>query len=256
MPARINLIGQRFEKLTVIALSDKKQDNKRMWECQCDCGNTTYALTRDLRNGRRKSCGCLHKDMSKAISQSVENRKNKMKEKWIGSKHGFLVVLALDETKTDKERWWICKCENCGSIKSYRNSNLYTTQSCGCINSKGEEKVAKILIDNNIPFVKQKTFEDLIGENGQKYRYDFYVNNQYLVEYDGNIHFMCTTGWSNKEKLEEIQKRDKIKNGYAKENNIPLIRIPYTAYEDLELKDLLLETSNFLVKERSGDLSE
>jgi len=38
-----------------------------------------------------------------------------------------------------------------------------------------------------------------------------------------------------------------IKNTYCKEHNIPLIRIPYTHYNDLCIEDLLLETSNYII---------
>jgi hypothetical protein len=33
-----------------------------------------------------------------------------------------------------------------------------------------------------------------------------------------------------------------FKNQWCKENNIPLIRIPYTHFEDICLEDLLLES--------------
>ena len=46
--------------------------------------------------------------------------------------------------------------------------------------------------------------------------------------------------------LEENQKRDKIKDNWCKENNIHLIRIPYTYLDSIKVKDLLLE-SNFLL---------
>ena len=44
-----------------------------------------------------------------------------------------------------------------------------------------------------------------------------------------------------------IQERDTYKNQWCKENNIPLIRIPYTHLNDLCLEDLLLETSKFII---------
>jgi hypothetical protein len=53
-------------------------------------------------------------------------------------------------------------------------------QSCGCLKSIGEEKISKILTDNNIPFEREKIFNDF-----KPYRYDFYVNNKYIIEYDG-----------------------------------------------------------------------
>ena len=43
-------------------------------------------------------------------------------------------------------------------------------------------------------------------------------------------------------------KHDLIKSKWCKENNIPLIRIPYTHFDNLCLNDLLLETSNFIEK--------
>lgn len=54
-------------------------------------------------------------------------------------------------------------------------------------------------------------------------------------------------GWHNIEQLEAQQERDKIKNQWCKENNIPLIRIPYTRLLKLCIEDLLLETTSFLV---------
>ena len=39
-----------------------------------------------------------------------------------------------------------------------------------------------------------------------------------------------------------------MKNAWCLANNIPLIRIPYTKYNDLCLEDLLLETSQYIIK--------
>lgn len=51
------------------------------------------------------------------------------------------------------------------------------------------------------------------------------------------------------EKLHLTQQYDEIKNQWCKDNNIPLIRIPYIHYNNLTIKDLLLETSKFIIKE-------
>jgi hypothetical protein len=82
-------------------------------------------------------------------------------------------------------------------------------------------------------------------------RFDFGIlddNNNliYLIEYDGEQHYNITGGWSNQEHLNNLQQRDKIKNEYCLINNIPLIRIPYTKYNSLTIKDLLLQTSTYL----------
>jgi hypothetical protein len=52
------MIGERFGMLVVVALSDKRQIRKRLWQCVCDCGGQTLATTGNLRSGNSKSCGC------------------------------------------------------------------------------------------------------------------------------------------------------------------------------------------------------
>ena len=54
-------------------------------------------------------------------------------------------------------------------------------------------------------------------------------------------------GWNDEEHFKKVQQRDKIKNEYCVKKNIPLIRIPYTHYDDLCIEDLLLETTKFRV---------
>jgi hypothetical protein len=52
-----NLVGQQFEKLTVISLSHRKTPHT-YWHCVCKCGGKTIASTNNLRRGRHASCGC------------------------------------------------------------------------------------------------------------------------------------------------------------------------------------------------------
>ena len=80
-------------------------------------------------------------------------------------------------------------------------------------------------------------------------KFDFYVNNQYLIEFDGEQHFTHhNSGWSNENNLKNIQQRDNIKNQWCRDNNIPLIRIPYWHLKDLCIEDLLLKTSKFRIE--------
>ena len=69
-----------------------------------------------------------------------------------------------------------------------------------------------------------------------------------MIEYDGEQHFKYSNkGWNTKEHFEKVKKRDELKNEYCKEKGIPLIRIPYTQYEDLSIDDLRIETTRFRV---------
>ena len=121
--------------------------------------------------------------------------------------------------------------------------------SCGCLKSKGEERIAQLLKNNNIQFEQEKKFDNFIYQDtNRKAQFDFYVNNRYLIEYDGKQHFNIG-GWNDKEALEKNNIHDKLKNEYCIKNNIPLIRIPYTHLNKICIEDLLLETSKFIVKE-------
>lgn len=86
-------------------------------------------------------------------------------------------------------------------------------------------------------------------ETGYGFKFDFYINNQYCIEYDGDIHFGATHGWNDENHFKNTQKRDELKNQYCFNHNIPLIRIPYTHLKNLTIQDIILETSNFIVKE-------
>lgn len=58
MPPRINLIGQKFGRLTVVERAPSRK-GKTYWKCLCDCGKYREVQTRHLRNGKIRSCGCL-----------------------------------------------------------------------------------------------------------------------------------------------------------------------------------------------------
>ena len=67
------------------------------------------------------------------------------------------------------------------------------------------------------------------------YRYDFYLPDfKILIEYDGQQHFIPIECFGGMAHLKYIRQNDKEKDLLAKENNLHLIRIPYTKYKQLE----------------------
>lgn len=224
-----DLSGIQYGYLTVI----EREKNGSKWICQCICGNTCIVSTNHLNSGHTQSCGCFQKEQaSKASFINLT-----------GNKYGLLTVLGLDtEKSTPKSKFYKCSCQ-CGNTCSIKGINLSSgsTQSCGCSRlSHGEIKISQLLSEYNIPFEREKTFDTCINPNtNKKLRFDFFVNNQYLIEYDGIQHFEEGRGTFAKDK-ENLKKRDEIKNQWCKKNNIPLIRIPYTKYNTLTIDDLLL----------------
>ena len=73
MGQKIDLTGQRFGRLTVIAEGPKKKDRHSYWVCRCDCGNITKPILGGrLKRGLTKSCGCLNKE--KVIERNTPDR--------------------------------------------------------------------------------------------------------------------------------------------------------------------------------------
>lgn len=56
----INLIGQRFGKLIVLKRVKKNKSINLLWLCVCSCGKRTIVMSKNLRKGNTKSCGCSH----------------------------------------------------------------------------------------------------------------------------------------------------------------------------------------------------
>lgn len=58
MGKKIDLVGQRFGKLTVVSPAGKNNGGIT-WRCVCDCGQEAIVRSYFLRSGATKSCGCL-----------------------------------------------------------------------------------------------------------------------------------------------------------------------------------------------------
>ena len=65
----IDLVGKRFGNLLVIERNRRKGVRGAYWLCACDCGKKTSACGGHLRDGTRKSCGCIQ--YSRVIPSSI-----------------------------------------------------------------------------------------------------------------------------------------------------------------------------------------
>jgi hypothetical protein len=54
-----NLVGKKFNMLTVLRENGKNKRGERMWECVCECGNTKSYRTSRLLSLDTKNCGCF-----------------------------------------------------------------------------------------------------------------------------------------------------------------------------------------------------
>ena len=232
--------GQKYGKLLILDKAYKK-NYVTYWNCLCDCG-TIKAIREDhLKRGETKSCGCVNRERMKKIGKEraylvAGNNRIDIAGKRFG-RLTAIKVFRMGDKKHSEE--WLCRCD-CGAMQIVNKSNLLSkhTTSCGCKMSKFETKVAEILFNNNIHFTKNKTFCNCKFNNGRPAKFDFYVENKYIIECDGKEHLT---------KNRSTYEYDLIKNNWCLSVGIPLIRIPHEGFEKLTIKDLLLETTPFLI---------
>lgn len=248
--AAAQLIGKQFNKLKVIERVENDIHGNAQWKCICTCENPLkeyiIATTNSLNRGKVQSCGCYQRERTSQVS------KIDITGKTVGN------FTALEPTGNSRSGGveWRCRCNLCGNENylmrtSSFNANIFKHCGCQTCYSKGAEKIQSILDNNQIKYCLEKSFDDLrFQETNKKARFDFWVQDSYIIEYDGIQHFKAGTGtWDSPEKVAATQHRDEIKNKYCFNHNIPIIRIPYTHMDKITLEDLLPETSQFLLKE-------
>ena len=233
-----NLVGQRFGRLVVIKEDFSK--NRVAYKCKCDCGNEIVIQSGNLKSGHTQSCGC----------RSIEMTKERNAAKLLGQTFGKLTIMK-EAYRKNFQVFWECQCE-CGNITYIPSGHLLSghTKSCGCLVSSGEMKISMLLNEYGIDFTTQKSFNAYYPKDKEKqrvFRFDFYIDNHYLIEFDGIQHYKPVGYFGGEERFKIQQERDDYKNQWCRENNIPLIRIPYWKLDTLCIEDLMLETTKFRV---------
>lgn len=173
-----DLTGKRFGFLTVIEPAEPVSESGKAikkWKCKCDCEKETIVFAGALKRGDTKSCGCLQRK----------------REDLTGKRFGRLTAIRLDEERTNKDAYWICRCD-CGNETSVYAQSLKNgkTKSCGCIEKEALVEGTKLNViqpnkkirQNNkvgctgVYFNKKtKKYRATIGFKGQKF---------YLKEYE------------------------------------------------------------------------
>jgi len=133
MPSFIDLTGQSFGELTVVARAPTVAGRTR-WECQCSCGTEVVVLTASLRSGATVSCGHVR----------LERSRGRRPANFIdltGRRFGRLLVLSRAPDRRfrggGRARQWLCKCD-CGAehVTFARTLMSGESTSCGCRNAE------------------------------------------------------------------------------------------------------------------------
>lgn len=155
-------------------------------------------------------------------------------------------------------------CPIHGDFQQIANNHIHGNGCSQCSDSRGEREICNILNKLGIEFIQQKTFPDCKNFNRKKPKvlpFDFYLpNHNILIEFDGKHHFepVRFNGVSHQQATilhNQTIENDHIKNDFAKNNNIPLIRVPHFNQQDLieTLCDIIRNTSNSTSKIKNSN---
>ena len=242
-----DLTGCRFTKLIVLfpVYVHGCSSKHYYWLCLCDCGNYIACRMDCLKNQHIQSCGCM-------IIEGVYKKSKLIIDDMIGQRFGKLKVAEFVGYKqvgvnSVGRAMFRCECD-CGNndfIVSGNSLRCGLTLSCGCLTrSVGEENIEYILRYNNIYFKAEYVFLDLKSIRDGYLRYDFAILDKSstpirLIEFDGEQHIRPSEHFGGENRFKIQQENDVLKNQYALSHNIPLVRIPYSKRDYINLDDIL-----------------
>lgn len=248
MPPLKIIPGMKFGEWEVIERDyhPKSKQHSTFWFCRCGLCGEIISVSRDsLVKGKS---GCCNKCKGEKIKNTQEERGITKHIINIGDTFGLLTALSRPYHRADRSHGSYVKCQcACGNIVEVSKKHLIGPQtgrngrtiSCGCASqSSGEIKIAQLLTEANIDFQTQyriKEFNIL-----SPFDFAIFKENKLLglIEYDGQQHFEAVELWGGEKQLKIQQERDERKNQWCQENNIRLIRISYTEYDNLTIEYL------------------
>ena len=133
--------------------------------------------------------------------------------------------------------------KKCKTVYRVTPDNFLRGKRCGLCtdihNSKGYKAIYNLLFANQLPFDTQ--YRDENCRNIKPLPFDFVLYNNWrldkiiaFIEFDGEQHDKPSNLFGGEEGFKERQKNDQIKNDFAKEKGIPLIRIKYKDLNNIE----------------------
>ena len=241
-------------------------------------------------NSRNRGNGCPYLN-GRAVWKGFNDLQTinpELAKQWHPTKNGNLKPADITSS-SGKKAWWLLPYDDKMAKRHFDfewQATIYNRNNgTGCpylTIYKGEEYIKQYLQKNNIAFIPQQKFPDLIGTGGGQLSYDFSIPSveKYgliLIEYNGIQHYESSDFFGGDEQLKKQKEHDRLKKEYAKKHGYKLIIVKYTydTYEnvaeylekelkksdesvfDLESKTRLHQTSNgdstFFADEMNGE---
>ena len=176
MSKKIDLVGQKFNHLTVIKEGDPKKyynkktgkyEYKTTWWCKCNCGNEDLILVvgAHLKNGNTKSCGCFRKETAR---ENIEKRKKRnvydlTGEYGIGytSNTNEPFYFDLEDYDKIKDYCWYCHKSKGSQYKTLETfTNKKTIRFHYLLDKKGYDHINRNTFDNRKSNLRKASVEE------------------------------------------------------------------------------------------------
>ena len=212
----------------IINLDDYANENSKL-KFRCKCGSEFETSLASFKENGKRCNACYKEDVSSSQRKDFDEVKKKVSET-------ECVLLSDSNDYVNQYSKLRFKCP-CGRKFSRSLTNfLRRDKLCpNCTSSKGEKAVSEVLTLKNACFKKEYSFDGLVSMKGNPLRFDFALLEngcvKSLIEYDGEFHYQQLI---NEELFLNQKYNDNLKDVYCKNNNIPLLRIPYFELENIE----------------------
>lgn len=259
----VTQVAEYASSIGLTLLNTTYKNCKTNLDFQCMCGNVFQSTFDYIKNGQRRKCFECQPKEGNLRKQGDVPYNRKTHEDFLNELHELYddEYDVLDEYQTCKHK--IRMKHNCGHVwqvdpdhvlnHQTRCPNCYDTK-----NSKASKDVENWLIKNNVSFQKEYRIDECRYKRPLPFDFAIFDGNELklLIEVDGQQHYdffrYIKDETVREEKFRLTQLRDKIKTDYCKQQQIPLLRIPY--YEIKNIDSLLQEA--MLIPSQASESTE
>lgn len=220
-------------------LSTEYKDAHDKLSIRCSCGKPFEVKWNHFKNSNQRQCP--------ACGLELRASRRRLSAQYVRDYIKQSGCELLSEYKNLYSRIEVrCPCGNTFStvFSVFRDYDVRSCKICreqDRPQSKGEDKIEKWLVRNGVGYKREYTFDDC--KHTRRLKFDFAVFNssgalKMLVEFDGKQHHGLGLFSDDTDKMVAqyliIQESDQTKNEYCFRKGIPLLRISYNNYKNID----------------------
>jgi transcription initiation factor IIE alpha subunit len=220
-----NFVKGIFEEKNCVLLTTEYINNLQKLKYICPNNHAVETTFQSFYRSNNECIICLGKYVSDSEESAKELiRKNRLESvREMFKSEGYTLLSNEYINNLTKLEY---KCPK-GHINTTTADAYQSGARCpGCKPRSGGEYAIAVYLDNNkLNYVIEAKFSNCI--NIKELPFDFYVNNDFLIEFDGSQHFEINNFFGGEKNFIYTQNNDIIKTKYCIINKIPLLRISH-----------------------------